>query len=641
MNRVSTRLAARLGTQQLDGLHAANAAADRADAAVARGWRKLLRLLTRKDAAAWNVYHDAAAIVRQMYADAHATIRGDLTKLAKWGHDSTAAAIVGTLPVGYLRRAANATGNLRGPNRNPFRVGTGRSLSQESRASRLEQRPLLLPARVSAAGAVGSQCGGQHQGSAYRTDHHSLLESPGFVTLTADPFAVTNELEPVLDLPADEQRDMLRDLLFPPPTADHIARILRVPIAGSSWEQDLSQATSLANPHKIASVLAGAFAAGMNPREAAKTLLPHVQGVQTTARRVARTYGVMVANRASMDSHEALGDLCVGFMIHATLDQHTRSWHAKRSGTVYYKRPGPGQKGPAQQPHPPLEAEDPAERPPGTPRTAWHCRCWLSPVLRGDDEIERHPEFANVDSAVIPDPLHYDSWFRRADDQRRRLAVGARRFAVVKDQLGGATPEWGHFLDPDTGSLLPLDHLKTESDVARAERTAKVRAAIAHEGQQRRDVANYGFLPGTAPAPPKKPPPRAGLLPGGQVVRYERHERARRDEVLVMVDPRRLDDAWRQDTSYYLPVGGIGVSGVAGRREAFAQFLDTGERVQAPRIAVGDDGIPAFTDGRHRFAVLRDRGVSAVGIMVPKEQAADVRRRFGLQSPAGFLVGAG
>jgi uncharacterized protein with gpF-like domain len=74
--------------------------------------------------------------------------------------------------------------------------------------------------------------------------------------------------------------------------------------------------------------------------------------------------------------------LLIGYQVHATLDQHTRPWHKQRDGTVYYKNPGPGQKGMAQMPNPPDEAADPRERPPGTPHTAWNCRCYLTPVLR-------------------------------------------------------------------------------------------------------------------------------------------------------------------------------------------------------------------------------------------------------------------
>ena len=265
-------------------------------------------------------------------------------------------------------------------------------------------------------------------------------------------------------------------------------------------------------------------------------------------------------------------------------------------------------------------------------------------MLAPDDEIEKHPEFQNADSEVIPDPGHYQDWFAVADDDRRRLAVGARRFAAAKQQLGGQTPQWAHFIDPDTGKLLTLDRLKREGAEARGERLSRVNAELAHNAQQKRDVARFGFLPSggrsetprpAAPSPPPRPasmrplPPRSGQLPGGDVVRFLRHPDAGRGEVLVMVDPRKLDAAWQADSMYLPPVAG-GASEVQGRRAAFTRFLATGKRVQASRVALDPNGVPGFTDGRHRFSVLRDLGTSAVGVMVPRSQADEVRRRFGV-----------
>lgn len=58
-----------------------------------------------------------------------------------------------------------------------------------------------------------------------------------------------------------------------------------------------------------------------------------------------------------------------------------RWWHVERHGNIYYANPKPGQKGFRQMPHPPFEPDDPAERPPGTPRIAWHCYCSIVPVI--------------------------------------------------------------------------------------------------------------------------------------------------------------------------------------------------------------------------------------------------------------------
>lgn len=167
----------------------------------------------------------------------------------------------------------------------------------------------------------------------------------------------------------------IQDLLFPPLDVRTINRFLATPIAGSTWVQDLSVATRLAPADRIADLLVSGLSRGLTPAQIARTLQPVVQGVQSSARRIARTYGMQVAHAAQQEAHEQLGDLLIGYQINALKDQWTRPWHRERSGTIYYKEPKSGQKGMAQMPHPPLEAEDPSERPAGAPRTAWNCRC--------------------------------------------------------------------------------------------------------------------------------------------------------------------------------------------------------------------------------------------------------------------------
>ncbi len=176
-------------------------------------------------------------------------------------------------------------------------------------------------------------------------------------------------LLPVRD---EDQRDFISDLLFPPLSVERVAAILQRPIAGRTWLQDLSQATRLASPDVVASIIANGFSAGLNPREIAALLRPAVQGVQTSARRVARTYGMQVAHRVQMDAHEQLGDLVIGYTVRSAKSPNSRKWHVQRSGTEYFLNPKKGQKGMAQCPHPPLEADDPVERPAGTPHLAFN-----------------------------------------------------------------------------------------------------------------------------------------------------------------------------------------------------------------------------------------------------------------------------
>ena len=204
-----------------------------------------------------------------------------------------------------------------------------------------------------------------------------LRAKPRLIEAKQPPFGVFLHRVPMRDnfddLPEEEQRDHFAELLFPPPSLSTITKWLGVKVNGMTWIDSIAQSTSLSNatPDALAGFIAGGFAAGQTLQQIAKTLEPLVQGVQTTARRVARTYGMAIAHEAAFNAHEQLGDMVIGYEIHAQRDQNTRAWHAERDGTIYYKDPKPGQKGLFQMPRPPLEAQDITERPAGTPQTAY------------------------------------------------------------------------------------------------------------------------------------------------------------------------------------------------------------------------------------------------------------------------------
>lgn len=301
-----------------------------------------------------------------------------------------------------------------------------------------------------------------------------------------------------------DDRVALFDLIFPPPDAATVDAV----VYASGWPARVAASSRLAAPELLAATVAQGYAAGQSQRQIAQDLLPHVRQVQASARRVARTEGLRIAHEVQLRAHAGLGDLVIGYQVHATRDSRTRPAHAARDGTVYYRNPQPGQPGYDAMPRPPLEAD-------GT--VAHNCRCWLSPVLRDPDSAQ---------AAAEP------------------LPAGATRLA------------------------------------------------------------------------------------GGEVVRFTRHEISGRDEILVMVDPRKLDAAWSADSDY-LPPGDEGPSEIRGRRSGFAEFLKKGKPVQASRVSLQNDGSVYFVDGRHRFAVLRDRGAARVGVMVKRSQAKKFRQRFG------------
>lgn len=210
---------------------------------------------------------------------------------------------------------------------------------------------------------------------------------PGLAAFGIDPAGelVTQDLLAKLrdnpDLSDDERRDLFQQLLFPAPTADQIAAAVNRGGVDGTWLEQLTRATSLTNPMELGEVLTTGYAAGKTRAELVQDLMQIMDGPRSAAERVARTESLRIAHSLNMAANDEIDDLIMGYQIHATPGPNSRSWHQKRSGTIYYKEPGSGQKGLAQMPSPPEEAPDPSERPAGTPSTAYNCLCFLSVVL--------------------------------------------------------------------------------------------------------------------------------------------------------------------------------------------------------------------------------------------------------------------
>ena len=129
-------------------------------------------------------------------------------------------------------------------------------------------------------------------------------------------------------------------------------------------------------------------------------------------------------------------------------------------------------------------------------------RSYLTPVLSVDPDIENDPAakalFTDNDKKLVPDPITYDDWFQTASDQERSWAVGSRRLATVTAQLkSGESLSWAHFLDPNTGQLVPLQKLQAEGPKRRENRIGKVNDAIDQRRQLVAQVARFGYLSDT------------------------------------------------------------------------------------------------------------------------------------------------
>jgi hypothetical protein len=291
--------------------------------------------------------------------------------------------------------------------------------------------------------------------------------------------------------------------LIPPITQTDAEAIVNAPSKGTTWQARIQAQTGLGSPDQIAALVAMQAAQGATVQQLTAALAPIVQGNRVTARRVARTEGLRVAHAARMQAFDGLGDMLIGYQIHGTMDWRIRPHHALRNGNVYKINPAPGELSVANDmPHPPMESDG---------SVAFNCRCYLSPVLSVDPDVENDPAakalFLTNDKKLIPDPVVYSEWFDTATEQERRWAVGAGRLKAATDRLApGEALTWSAVLDPFDGQLVTIDDIKNESDKERKTRMDGVADTI----QIRRDlgvqVARFGYLkPPPAPPPPPTP----------------------------------------------------------------------------------------------------------------------------------------
>lgn len=495
---INSRLAAHGHTRQIDAVLKADAASVAVDRAISRVWRELWQALAGVSSP-WQAQRIALPILRRLHAVAHSSIADALHKIAVWGRKSAVGNLVKTLPVSWL--AAAAIQKVPHDKLRTVRIGSRLGPPYPERG----YAPVELPEMQLGYNGIGIPCSPSAFSKPLEdTGRRHLIEDssfdlPGAIALSIRDGAlnIIDNLgrlrEPARDeLSEEEQRRIFASLLFPPPpeerTRAHIAGLLQnAEFTGRGrWP-----------PETLGAIVADGYAAGKSQREVAKDLMPAVDGVRSSAMRVARTWGIHVAAEEQWQSDQELGDLVIGYQVHASLDWRTRSWHAARSGQIYYLKPKRGQKGMHQCPHPPMEANDPGERPAKAPKLAWNCRCYLNTVLSEPKHITSNPEamavFANARDTAIPDPATYDQWFDKADTRSRQLAVGARRYSLVRELLD-RVPDWLDFINPN-GRLLSMRKLMGESERARNARREQVAKVIAARKDMIEKVATYGFIP--------------------------------------------------------------------------------------------------------------------------------------------------
>lgn len=303
MNLLTSRLAAHSQQRQVEAHLRSEAAATAVDRAIGRVWADILRLL-RRHPLYWQAQHEAKLILHRLIPVSVTSLGTSLHRMVEWGHRTTVSALTGTLSARYLRAAAMRT------------MFENREIL-ERRGSK--QKPGIIEIGLGMAG----------------------INTADLTTLLHDPDQT--------EYTEEEQKDLFSDLLFPPPDQATVDRLIE------PWLQSLKRGET--DPDTLSRVVGMGFAEGKTPQQIAKDLLPAVNNSRVAARRAARTGSMYVAHQVQHRAWDGLGDLSIGFQVHATMDQHTRPAHAARNGQVYYKEPKAGQLGLDAMPHPPLEAD--------------------------------------------------------------------------------------------------------------------------------------------------------------------------------------------------------------------------------------------------------------------------------------------
>lgn len=99
-------------------------------------------------------------------------------------------------------------------------------------------------------------------------------------------------------------------------------------------------------------------------------------------------------------------------------------------------------------------------------------------------------------------------------------------------------------------------------------------------------------------------------------------------EIVVWVDVAKVDASFKLDRNFYVGPKGS-ANAIAGRYERFGEWLKAGEPVAMSEIGLGYRDIITFTNGRHRFAWMRDHGAKAVPVVTEASRAKEFVAMFG------------
>ena len=116
----------------------------------------------------------------------------------------------------------------------------------------------------------------------------------------------------------------------------------------------------------------------------------------------------------------------------------------------------------------------------------------------------------------------------------------------------------------------------------------------------------------------------ATITVGDRQISVVKPRRARSD-LLVPLHVLPFDQRFAGDPNFYLGVGG-GKNAIGDRYKRFGEFIASHDSIEASEVYVGDDGRVGFTNGRHRYAWLRDHGLTSIPVAMTPESVRNAKK---------------
>jgi len=226
------------------------------------------------------------------------------------------------------------------------------------------------------------------------------------------------------------------------------------------WQDRLETLShKIADKEELRGTISKLYADGASPDAIRKAIQPSVEGIKSSAQRIARTESLRIAEEAQRESYRQVDDLISGMQIWATLDDRTRPEHAARNGTMYPK--------------------DACPLVPDAP----NCRCFTSPVLRDETDIVkadvggRPAGDLTVVNGTVQDLETWSNWFDDQTESRQRSILGPDRWDAITSKVKGDV-KWAHVVD-DSGYMSTPEQIRaTDPEALRARALASKPAGL-------------------------------------------------------------------------------------------------------------------------------------------------------------------